>query len=568
MSKYMIIDGIRVEFDKEKNILELVRKAGIDLPTFCYYSELSIYGACRMCMVEDMKGNIIASCSEPPRDKMEIRTNTAKLHHHRKMIIRLLLASHDRDCTVCEKSGKCKLQELALRFGLHEVDFPGGNTNNKIHEIDKSSRAVIRDPNKCVLCGDCVRMCSEVQNVGAIDFAHRGSKMIVSPAFGKKLGETNCVNCGQCAAVCPTGAITVRSDTKELWKAIYNPNKRVVAQIAPAVRVALGEEFGLEPGTDVIGKIVSVMRRLGFDEVFDTSMGADLTVMEESKEFLKKIKKGDREYPLFTSCCPAWIRYCETKHPDLMKYVSSCKSPMSMFGSVIKKYYEENTDDEREVVSVAVMPCTAKKMEAARDEFNIDGIRDVDIVITTQELSRMIKEIGIRFDEVEAESSDMPFALFSGAGVIFGVTGGVTEAVMRRVYEDGSSKTLREIEYTGVRGMEGVKEFTIPYGDENLRIGVVSGLANAEKLIEKIKNKEERFDLVEVMACPGGCVSGAGQPETMFANKAKRASGLYRSDKVSQFKCSQENPVVTKLYSDLLKNREKELLHVHYHYNK
>jgi len=567
MSKYMIIDGIRVEFDKEKNILELVRKAGIDLPTFCYYSELSIYGACRMCMVEDMKGNIISSCSEPPKDKMEIKTNTSKLHQHRKMIIRLLLASHDRDCTVCEKNAKCRLQELALRFGLTDVDFPGTKRTDKVYEIDDSCHAVIRNPNKCILCGDCVRMCSEVQNVGAIDFAYRGSNMVVSPAFGKSLVDTNCVNCGQCAAVCPTGAITIKKNTKELWKAIYNPNKRVVAQIAPAVRVALGEEFGLAPGTDSIGKIFAAMRRLGFDEVYDTSVGADLTVMEETKEFLNKIASGDTEYPLFTSCCPAWVKYCETKHPELMKYVSSCKSPMSMFGSVVKKYYKERLGEEKEIVSVAVMPCTAKKMEAARDEFDYNGIKDVDIVITTQELVRMIKEIGIVFDEVDAESADMPFALYSGAGVIFGVTGGVTEAVMRRVYEENTHGILRDIEYTGVRGMAGVKEFSVPFGEGQLRIAVVSGLANAEELIQKIKNKEEHFDLVEVMACPGGCVAGAGQPEATRIAKESRASGLYRSDKAAQIKRSQDNPVIEHLYDDILKNREKELLHVHYHHH-
>ena len=562
MSKYMIIDGNRVEFDKEKNILELVRKAGIDLPTLCYYSDLSIYGACRMCVVEDERGGIMASCSTPPRDKMSIKTNTPKLHQHRKMIVELLLGAHCRDCTVCEKSGKCKLQKLALRFGLKNIRFK--NTENKAR-LDTSSKAIIRDPSKCILCGDCVRMCNEVQNVGAIDFAHRGANMVVSPAFGKCLGETDCVNCGQCASVCPTGAIIVKSELKDVWKALYNPKQRVVAQIAPAVRVALGEEFGMKPGENVIGKIVAAMRRLGFDDIYDTSLSADLTIIEESAEFLEKLEYGDNKFPLFTSCCPAWVRYVETKHPELMPYVSSCKSPMQMFGAVIKEYFKDkDASEDKETISVAVMPCTAKKAEAARDEFIRDGIKDIDYVITTTELCAMIKEIGIQFNEMDAESSDMPFSLYSGAGVIFGVTGGVTEAVIRGVAEDKTSKALKEIEFIGVRGMEGVKAFELPVGNTILRIGVVSGLGNAESLIQKIESGEEHFDFIEVMACPNGCISGAGQPFGLMKDKNERAKGLYNVDKVAQIKRSQENPIIMSLYNGLLKERSKELLHVHY----
>lgn len=562
MSKYMIIDGERVEFDKEKNILDLVRKAGIDLPTLCYYSELSIYGACRMCVVEDEKGGIIASCSTPPRDKMSIKTNTPKLYKHRKMILELLLAAHCRDCTVCEKSSKCKLQKLALRFGLKNIRFKSTDAKAK---VDTSSKAIIRDPNKCILCGDCVRMCSEIQNVGAIDFAFRGSNMIVSPAFGKSLGETDCVNCGQCATVCPTGAIIVKNDLKNVWKALYNPKQRVVAQVAPAVRIAVGEEFGMKPGENVMGKIVAAMRRLGFDDIYDTSVSADLTVIEESKEFLEKLESGDNSIPLFTSCCPAWVRYAETKHPELMPYVSSCKSPMQMFGTVIKEYFrEKDASEDKETISVAVMPCTAKKVEAARDEFVRSGIRDVDYVITTTELCAMIKEIGIQFDEIEAESSDVQFSLYSGAGVIFGVTGGVAEAVIRGVVNDKTSKALKEIEFIGVRGMEGIKVCELPVDDKLLRIGVVSGLNNAESLIEKVKSGEEHFDLIEVMACPGGCICGAGQPFGLREAKNERAKGLYKVDKVAQIKRSGENPMIISLYNGLLKGRSKELLHVHY----
>lgn len=562
MSKYMIIDGNRVEFDKEKNILDVVRKSGIDLPTFCYYSELSIYGACRMCVVEDERGGIIASCSTPPKDKMSIKTNTPKINQHRKMILELLLASHCRDCTICEKNGKCKLQELALRFGVKKIRF---KDTHKLQKLDTSSRAIIRDPNKCILCGDCVRVCNEVQNVGAIDFAYRGPKMEVSPAFERDLSETDCVSCGQCAAVCPTGAIIVRSDAASVWEAIYNKKQRVVVQIAPAVRVALGEEFGIKHGENVMNKIVAAMRRIGFDEIYDTSLTADTTIIEETKEFLEKLESGDNSYPLFTSCCPAWVRYVETKHPELMKYVSSCKSPMQMFGSIVKEYFKERDEKEgKETISVAVMPCTAKKSEAAREEFVRNGIRDIDYVITTTELCRMITELGIKFDEIEAEAPDMPFSVHSGAGVIFGTTGGVTEAVIRGVVEDKSMKALKNIEFIGVRGMDGIKALELPMGDKTLRIGVVSGLNNAEQLIKRIESGEEHFDFVEVMACPGGCIGGAGQPFSFSKVKEERMKGLYKDDKVTEIKRSQENPMITSLYNGLLKDRSHELLHVHY----
>lgn len=564
MSKYMIIDGKRVEFDKEKNILDLVRKAGIDLPTFCYYSELSVYGACRMCMVEDEKGRLIASCSTPPKDKMEIKTNTPRLHHHRKMILELILASHCRDCTVCKKSGKCRLQELALRFGVENIRFK--NTVIK-PPIDKSSKSIQIDQSKCILCGDCVRMCNEIQNVGAIDFAFRGSKMIVSPAFGKCIGETNCVGCGQCSAVCPTGAIVIKSNVKEVWKEIYNPNKRVVMQIAPAVRTALGEEYNIKSGENVMNLIAAALRKIGVDYVYDTSLGADLTTVEESKEFIRKIEHEDEQdnkyesYPLFTSCCPAWIKYCETKHPELMKYISTCKSPMEMFGVVIKEYFKKKDKaDNKETVSVAVMPCTAKKAEADRAEFVRNGIKDIDYVLTTSEICSMINETGIKFNEIEAESLDMPFSLHSGAGVIFGVTGGVTEAVIRTIDEDKSQKALKEIEFIGIRGMDGIKVCETEINERKFRIAVVSGLGNAEKIIKLMENGEEHFDFVEVMACPGGCVAGAGQPFGFEAEKIERAKGLYKTDKVAQMKRSAENPMIQTIYNDILKGNV-HLLH-------
>lgn len=562
MKKYMIIDGERVEFTDEKNILAVIRKAGIILPTFCYYSDLSIYGACRMCVEEDQWGGIIASCSTPPKNGMEIHTNTPQLYYHRKRILELLLAAHCRDCTTCEKNGKCKLQELATRFGIPGVRF---ENTNPIRPIDTSSKAIVRNPNKCILCGDCVRVCSEIQHVGAIDFAHRGSKMEISTAFGKDIADTNCVNCGQCAAVCPTGAITIKRDTHDVWEAIHNPQKRVVVQIAPAVRVAIGEAYGYEPGENTIGKLVASLRRLGIDAIFDTSLGADLTIMEESQELVEALEEENRTYPLFTSCCPAWIRFVETQYPHFMKYVSTSKSPMQMFGAVIKEYYKKLDKKEgKETVSVAIMPCTAKKFEASREEFKRKSIPDVDYVLTSEEVITMLQEIGIRFDRLEPEAYDMPFSIYSGAGVIFGATGGVTEAAVRKVIEDKSPKALKEIEFLGVRGMEGVKVCELTLGEKQVRIAIVSGLGNADNLLQKIESGEEHFDFVEVMACPGGCVAGAGQPFARSTEKRMRAEGLYKNDKALQIKRSEENPLVETLYNDLLKNREHELLHVTY----
>lgn len=563
MSKYMIIDGNRVRFSDEKNILAVIRNAGIDLPTFCYYSDLSTYGACRMCVVEDQWGGIIASCSTPPKDKMEVKTSTPKLYHYRKTILELLLAAHCRDCTICEKSGKCSLQDLAYRFGIRDIRFPNSACQDP---IDNSSPSIKRDPSKCILCGDCVRVCSEVQNVGAIDFAHRGSNMVVSTAFGKDIVDTNCVNCGQCAAVCPTGAITVQKNSRQVWEEIFNVNKRVVVQIAPAVRVALGEEFGFAAGENVIGKITAALRRIGFDAVYDTSFSADLTIMEEAAELVKKLESGDNSMPLFTSCCPAWVKFVENQHPELMSSVSTCKSPMQMMAAVLRDYYAPiDKEDGKSTVSVAIMPCTAKKAEAAREEFITDGRQDVDYVITTQELADMIKEAGIVFSELSPEGEDMPYSLYSGAGVIFAASGGVMEAAIRRVVEDRSHQKLKEIEYSGVRGLKGIKEAEIPFGDSSLRIAVASGLHNAEKLIKKLQKGEVNYDFVEIMACPGGCIAGAGQPFSHKKDKKKRAQGIYDLDGIVQIKCSDCNPAVVDLYNNVIKDRAHDMLHVHYH---
>ncbi|MDF2654067.1 MAG: hndD 3 [Bacillota bacterium] len=567
-NKFMVINGERVPFSGEKNILSVVRKAGIDLPTLCYYSELSVYGSCRMCMVEDQRGNIITACSTPPKNGMEIKTNTPRLKKYRKNILRLYLASHNRECTTCPRNTTCKLQDLAIRFGIEEIKFDKTDKAWKDeYKIDNSSPAITRDPNKCIQCGDCVRMCNETQNVGAIDFALRGYELKVCPAFDMPLAETECVNCGQCAAVCPTGAVTIKNDVPSVWKAIYDDKKRVVAQIAPAVRVALGEEFGISKGENVMPLIVSAMRKIGFDEIYDTSFTADLTVIEETNEFLGKLESGAK-LPLFTSCCPAWVSYVEEKHPELMPQVSTCKSPQQMFGSVIKAYAKEkHQDDGRETIVVSVMPCTAKKAEAGRAEFVTDGSKDVDIVLTTKGLADMIYESGIVFKELEPEALDMPFGMYSGAGLIFGVTGGVTEAVIRKVMKDKSHASINNVKFCGARGMEGIKEFDLPLedGETVLKIAVVSGLGNAEQLIRKMEAGEAFYHFIEVMACPGGCVGGAGQPFGLRNTKRLRAESIYASDKQTQFRHADENPVIPDLYNTILKDRTHDLLHVHYH---
>ncbi len=556
--EYMLIDGNPVEINGEKNLLEVIRKAGIELPTFCYHSELSVYGACRMCMVENSHGGMEAACSTVPKAGMEIYTNTERLHKHRKMILELLLANHCRDCTTCQKNGKCRLQELASLFGLESIRFKNLKPEP---ELDTSSLSIIRDAHKCILCGDCVRMCNEIQNVGAIDFVNRGSKMVIGPAFNEPIANSPCVGCGQCAAVCPTGAIVIRKDTGRVWPELNDKNTKVVAQVAPAVRVAMAKEFGLPENENSMGRITAALRRLGFDEVYDTATGADLTVLEESNEFLQRIEAGEN-LPLITSCCPAWIQYCEKNHPELMKNVSTCKSPMQMFSSVIKAKYATSS---RRVVCVAVMPCTAKKFECAREEFMHDGVPETDYVITTQELIQMIHKAGIVFEELEPEAVDSVFSTCTGAGVIFGVTGGVTEAVLRRLSTDKSNKALMSIAFNDVRGMKGVKETTIPYGDKEVRIAIVSGLKNAEKVIQALKNGEH-FDFIEVMACPGGCVAGGGQPFGTNATKEVRGKALYSADKMLSIKRSEENPLMLSLYDGVLKGRVHELLHVHYNH--
>ena len=560
---YMLIDKIPVPIEGEKNILELVRKAGIDMPTFCYYSELSVYGACRMCMVEDERGNMHAACSTPPKAGMSVATNSARLRKYRKNILELLLANHCRDCTTCEKSESCRLKELARRFYIEDVRFPTGKTQP---QKDESSVSISIDHSKCILCGDCVRMCNEVQNVGAIGFSGRGSKMEVSTAFKVPINETNCVGCGQCSAVCPTGAIIIQKNVDRTWAAIYDPDVYVVAQVAPAVRAGVAKALGEENGFVAAGKIFAAMRRMGFNQVYDTTTGADMTVVEEGNEFIERLSKGGK-LPLFTSCCPAWIRYAENKHPELLENISTCRSPMQMFGSAIKEYFaDDGSVKGKKIFSVAVMPCTAKKYEAVREEFKRpDGSDTIDAVITTQELIQMIREAGIHFDEIAPEAPSMAFGGTSGAGVIFGVTGGVTEAVLRYADTDKTYSGLRQIALSGVRGMEGVKEASYQVGDAQLKIAIVSGLGNAEKLIRKIQSGEAEYHLVEVMACPNGCIAGAGQPFAHREEKEQRAENLYKTDNLTQIKRSEANPILGEIYARCIGDRAHELLHVHYH---
>ena len=554
----MYVDGICVPFDGEKNVLAVIRKAGIDMPTFCYYSELSTFGACRMCVVEnEQTGKIDASCSMEPRDGLRIRTNTERLLKHRRMILSLMLSSHCRSCTTCEKSGNCRLQELALRFGVTNIPFEDTRPH---YALDETSPAIVRDPGKCVLCGDCVRVCDELQGMSILNFAHRGSNVQVMPAFDRPMSMTKCVTCGQCAAVCPTGAITIRNQINDAWKALHDPELRVVVQIAPAVRVALGEAFGLAPGVNVLDKMVATLKLMGADEVYDTTFAADMTVMEETAEFLQRLEKGG-PFPMFTSCCPAWIKYLEKEDPKYLHNISTCKSPMQMFSAILRAQEKEGG---KKLYHIAVMPCTAKKMEAAREEFKHGDQPDVDLVLTTQELIRMIKEAGIRFNELPDEAPDMPFGLGTGAGVIFGATGGVAEAVVRRVMESESRNTLQEIAYSGVRGMEGVRAVELPVGEKTIRVGVVHGLKNARTLIAKMEAGEEHFDLVEVMTCTTGCVGGAGQPIGRREQKYARAEGLYEADRKTLIKSSQHNPILKALYEKLTPERAHELLHVYY----
>lgn len=553
--KYMIIDGIRCPFTDERNVLEVARNNGIEIPSLCYCESLSIYEGCRLCIVEKEDGMVDTSCSFAPEQGMVVYTNTPRVQKNRRMILELLLGNHHTECTTCDKAGTCKLLEYCTRY---RVSTTRRGNLHAIPPVDDSSVCVVRDPSKCVLCGQCVRMCDEVQNVKALTFYHRGSHSYVAPVENKYLADTDCVGCGQCASICPTGALTVKNDIDRFWNMIYDKKHKVVVQVAPSVRVGIGEAFGLPVGTPVMGKLVTALRRMGVDVVYDTNLSADLTIMEESEEFMQRLERGEK-LPLFTSCCPGWVQHAEHKHPELLPQISTCGSPMEMMGALIRKQFR----GER-VYSVAIMPCTAKKFECKREELDKDGVPVVDLVITTVELIRMIQESLINFAELPDSEADNPLGTFTGGGAIFGVTGGVTEAVIRRVVGQTSPEAMKSIAECGVRGLQGTKIFEVTAGDRTLRIGVVSGLKNADQLIEQLQKGRLELDFVEVMACPDGCIGGGGQPYVSQRKKKRRSDGLFQTDAECEWKLPQQNPALEYVYNELLEGRAHDLLHVHY----
>ncbi|MBE6379355.1 MAG: 4Fe-4S dicluster domain-containing protein [Lentisphaerae bacterium] len=561
------INNIEVAIEGERNLLEVIRKAGIDLPTFCYHSELSIYGACRLCLVEIVGKGVTAACSTAPQPGMVIKTETAQLRNMRKINIELLLANHKRECPSCARSNNCNLQDIARRLGVREVRYKQAE---EMLPVDESSVSLVRDPNKCVLCGDCVRVCSEIQSVGAIDFAFRGAKARVAPAFDKNLSEVECVNCGQCAAVCPTGAIVPKPDYDKVWAALNDPEKVVIAQIAPAVRVALGEYFGCPTGTNVEGQMISALKLMGFDYVYDTCFSADMTIFEEATELLERIQNGGK-LPMFTSCCPAWVKFAEIYYPELLPNLSSTRSPQQIFGAVARQTLPAKLGIKPEnLVIVSIMPCVAKKFEAQLDKFKREGRPDVDCVVSTVGLAQMIKSMGINMMQLPVESFDMPLGFSTGGGVIFGATGGVMEAALRYAVEKLEGKPLEKVDFKEVRGMDYLREATYNVAGKEIKVAVVHTLAAARKLIEAIKKGEVDYQFVEVMSCPGGCVAGGGQPiNTTPGFRKQRASGLYTADKSRQLQKPQDNYLVEKCYQEGFggkpgSHEAHEKLHTHY----
>ena len=567
--KTLFVDGCEVEFTNEKNLLQVIRKAGIEVPTFCYRPDLSQYGACRMCVVEVEGRGIQSSCTMPPEPGLKVHVNTERTRRIRKMVVELLLANHDRECTTCERSGDCELQFWANKLGIKHVKKKKKRESQYL-PVDDTNPSIVRNPNKCILCGACVRACNEIQGLGIIDFANRGSKTVVAPAYNKHLGDVDCIFCGQCVAVCPVGALTIKSDVQNVWDEIVNPQKQVVCQIAPAVRVALGEAFGLDAGENSIGLIVAALKKIGFDKVFDTNFAADLTIMEEATEFVTRFKEG-KNLPIFTSCCPAWVRFLENHHPDMLNHLSTCRSPQQMFGSLVKDVITKEEGISRdELVSVSIMPCTAKKAECKREEFYVDNNPDVDYVLTTHELISMIKEAGIDFNKLEPQSADSPYGLFTGAGTIFGASGGVAEAAARTAYEVVTGKKLEDVDIKAMRGANTFKSIELDLEGTKVKVVVVNTIKEAEEVLQKIKSGELECHILEVMACPGGCIGGGGQPISCSEpeKKLKRAAGLYEDDAHQPLRKSHDNPAIQELYKKWLEkpnsHKAHELLHTHY----
>ncbi|MBE7049317.1 MAG: 2Fe-2S iron-sulfur cluster binding domain-containing protein [Ruminococcaceae bacterium] len=551
-------------------ILDAAREAGIKIPTLCYLKDINEIGACRMCLVE-IKGAraLQAACVYPVSEGLEIYTNTPKVRGARRDTLELILSNHEKKCLTCIRSKNCELQDLAEELGVDGLRFEGENIP---YELDNTSTSLVRDNNKCVLCRRCISACAK-QAISVITCAERGFATHVTPTYEKEIKDVGCIFCGQCIVSCPVGALYERNDIPKVIKAIDNPEKHVVVQTAPAVRAALGEEFGLPIGTPVTGKMVAALRRLGFDKVFDTDTGADLTIMEEGTEFIERFTKGEN-LPIITSCSPGWVKFCEHYYPEFIGNLSTCKSPMEMFGAIIKSYYaEKNGIKKDDIYSVAIMPCTSKKFEASREEHSTSGGLDIDCSLTTRELARMIKQAGIDFASLPDEEFDSPFGEATGAGVIFGTTGGVMEAAIRTVYEILEKKPLENLNVEPVRGLEGVKEATLTIAGKEVKVAVVHGTANARIILDKIKNGEH-YDFVEIMACPGGCINGGGQPivdsytKATVDVKAKRASALYSEDERATLRKSHENPVIQNLYKEFLGepcgHKSHELLHTHY----
>ena len=565
------INGIEVTAPKGSTILEAARLAHIEIPTLCFLKEINEIGACRVCIVELKNGKLVTSCVYPAEDGMEVFTNTPKVMDSRKKTIQLLLSNHNRSCLSCVRSGHCELQELARELGVEDEGYYDETTPS---EIDTSAAHMIRDNSKCILCRRCVAVCSEVQGIGVIGANNRGFATEIGSAFGMGLGETSCVSCGQCIAVCPTGALQEKDCTSEVFAAIADPSKHVIVQTAPAVRAALGEEFGLPIGTNVEGKMAAALRRLGFDRVFDTDFSADLTIMEEAHEFLDRVKNGG-VLPMITSCSPGWVKYCEHYFPDMTENLSTCKSPQQMFGAIAKSYYAEKMGiDPKDIVSVSVMPCTAKKFEIGREDEAANGVPDVDISITTRELARMIRKARIRFLDLPDESFDEPLGLGSGAGVIFGATGGVMEAALRTAVETLTGEELPKLEFHEVRGTAGIKEATYHVADMDVKVAVASGLGNARELLKKVKSGEADYHFIEIMGCPGGCVNGGGQPQqpgyirNTVDIRGLRAKVLYDSDEANTIRKSHENTAIKELYATYLgepgSEKAHHLLHTSY----
>ncbi len=576
------INGITVNVPKDYTVLMAAREAGIDIPTLCFLKDINEIAACRVCVVEvDIKGvpmrNLPASCVLQVQDRMNVRTNTPKVRNAVKMNVELILANHNRECLTCLRNGTCELQKLCDELGIDDIEFQGAKREAK---IDNLSYSIVRDSSKCILCGRCVSTCRDVQGIGILDFTKRGFKTEVAPAFDYSMKDVPCVYCGQCIQACPVAALRERSYIDDVWDAIDDPEKFVVVQTAPAVRASLGEEFGYPVGTDVTGKMVSALKRLGFDKVFDTNFSADLTILEEGTELLSRVTNGGK-LPMITSCSPGWIRYCELNYPEFLDNLSTCKSPQQMFGAIVKSYYAEKEGiDPSKIVSVSVMPCTSKKTEANRPEMEVDGYRDVDYSLTTRELGDMIKRARISFTKLPDEHTDSILGDYTGAGAIFGATGGVMEAALRTVADILTGKDLESIEYQAVRGIEGVKEASVvlPIGgvDTEVKVAVAHGTANAAKVLESVKAGEKDYHFIEVMACPGGCVHGGGQSHVsakarLDVNpKVSRANALYELDRSLPMRKSHKNPEVMKLYEDYLKEPNGHLSHklLHTHYTK